>query len=106
MKRIMLPVMALVFLSTVSAKLPAAKELSDTFVSVVEKVNAAVVTITSEKVFTQDDSNFRHPFDEYFGDNYFPYQYRDPNREYRSQVLGSGVIVDAVNGYILTNNHQ
>jgi hypothetical protein len=39
MKRIMLPVMALVFLSTVSAQLPAAKELSDTFVSVVEKVN-------------------------------------------------------------------
>ena len=105
MKRIMLPVMVLVFLSTLSAKLPAAKELSDTFVSVVEKVNAAVVTITSEKVFTQGDSNFRHPFDEYFGDNYFPYQYRDPNREYRSQILGSGVIVDAVNGYILTNNH-
>jgi serine protease Do len=97
--------MVLVFLSTLSAKLPAAKELSDTFVSVVEKVNAAVVTITSEKVFTQGDSNFRHPFDEYFGDNYFPYQYRDPNREYRSQILGSGVIVDAVNGYILTNNH-
>lgn len=105
MKRILLPAMALVILTTVSAKLPTSKELSDTFVSVVEKVNAAVVTITSEKVFTDDGEMFRHPFEEYFGDNYFPYQFREPNREYRSQVLGSGVIVDARNGYILTNNH-
>ena len=31
----------------------------------------------------------------------------DPNsdREYKTNALGSGVIVDAANGYILTNNH-
>ena len=26
-------------------------------------------------------------------------------REYKTNALGSGVIVDAKNGYILTNNH-
>ena len=33
--------------------------------------------------------------------------YMDPNgeREYKTNALGSGVIVDAKNGYILTNNH-
>ncbi len=105
MKRIVIPVMTLVMLSTLAAGLPAAKELSDTFVSVVEKVNAAVVTITSEKVFTHEGEMFRHPFEEYFGDDYFPFQFRRPDKEYRSQVLGSGVIVDDRNGYILTNNH-
>ena len=31
----------------------------------------------------------------------------DPNgeREYKTNALGSGVIVDARNGYIITNNH-
>ncbi|MFQ6607943.1 MAG: DegQ family serine endoprotease [Fidelibacterota bacterium] len=105
MKRFMLPVISIILLSTLSAGSLDAKELSDTFVSVVEKVNAAVVTITSEKVITQEGDRFRHPFEEYFGDDFFPFQFRWPDREYRSQVLGSGVIVDASNGYILTNNH-
>ncbi len=77
-----------------------AKYFSETFADVVKNVNPAVVTITSEKV--QSD-RYRSPFEEFFGDDFF--RYYSPERERRSQALGSGVIVDAANGYILTNNH-
>lgn len=78
-----------------------AKYFSETFANVVKEVNPAVVTITSERLLKADQ--FRHPFEEFFGDDFF--RYYSPERERRSQALGSGVIVDAVNGYILTNNH-
>ncbi|HIN62789.1 MAG TPA: Do family serine endopeptidase, partial [Candidatus Marinimicrobia bacterium] len=41
--------------------------------------------------------------EEFFGDDYF--RNNSPQRERRSRALGSGVIVDAKEGYILTNNH-
>jgi len=65
-----------------------------------EKATPAVVNInTSSKVRIQnnpllDDPFFRHFFD-------IPEQ----PRERTTQSLGSGVIVDAKKGYILTNNH-
>ena len=77
-----------------------AKYFSDTFADVVKKVNPAVVTITSERVVTDQ---WRHPFEEFFDNDYFGNN--SPERERRSRALGSGVIVDAKNGYILTNNH-
>ena len=77
-----------------------AKYFSETFSEVAKNVNPAVVTITSEKV---QKEQYRNPFEEFFGDEYF--RYYAPERERRSQALGSGVIVDASNGFIITNNH-
>ena len=77
-----------------------AKSFSETFSEVAKNVNPAVVTITSEKV---QKEQYRNPFEEFFGDEYF--RYYAPERERRSQALGSGVIVDASNGFIITNNH-
>ena len=77
-----------------------AKYFSETFSEVAKNVNPAVVTITSEKV---QKEQYRNPFEEFFGDEYF--RYYAPERERRSQALGSGGIVDASNGFIITNNH-
>ena len=90
--------MTLFFAVNLSAQ--SAKYFSDTFADVVKKVNPAVVTITSERVVTDQ---WRHPFEEFFDNDYFGNN--SPQRERRSRALGSGVIVDAKNGYILTNNH-
>jgi serine protease Do len=74
------------------------KQFSSVFADVAEKANPAVVTITAEKVMKIEDQ-FRQ-----FGD--FPFLHPQlPDQEFSSQALGSGVIIDAKNGYILTNNH-
>ncbi len=74
------------------------KQFTSVFADVAEKANPAVVTITAEKVIKIEDQ-FRQ-----FGD--FPFFHPQlPDQEFSSQVLGSGVIIDAKNGYILTNNH-
>jgi len=77
------------------------KQLSETFTKVVKQVNPAVVTITSAKIVKRE-GRFRHPFEEFFGDDFFRRYFDFPER---SEVLGSGVIVDVSDGYILTNNH-
>ncbi len=82
------------FLSSQSAKY-----YSDTFANVVKKVNAAVVTINSEKIVSNER---RNPFEEFF---YEDFGYGYPNRERTTRALGSGVIVDAKRGHIITNNH-
>lgn len=76
-----------------------AKYYSDTFAKIVKKVNAAVVTINSEKIVSNER---RNPFEEFF---YEDFGYGYPNRERKTRALGSGVIVDAINGHIITNNH-
>lgn len=74
------------------------KQFSSAIADVVEKANPAVVTITAERVIKIDDQ-FRQ-----FGD--FPFFHPQlPDQEYSSHALGSGVIVDAKKGYVLTNNH-
>ena len=93
-------VLFMTFVFAVNLSAQSAKDFSDTFADVVKKVNSAVVTITSERVVTDQ---WRHPFEEFFGDDYF--RNNSPQRERRSRALGSGVIVDAKEGYILTNNH-
>lgn len=71
------------------------------FADVAEKVNPAVVTIVTNKVVKMD--RFHKEFEEYFGWNFLPPGMEE--REHRTNALGSGVIVDADAGYILTNNH-
>lgn len=74
----------------------------EAFTRVVEEVNPAVVQILSEKV-TRRPAAWNPfegtPFEDFFG---FPRNNRQ--QEFRSQGLGSGVIIRE-NGYIVTNNH-
>jgi len=82
-----------------SAQNSIVKQFSSAIADVAEKANPAVVTITAEKVIKMENQ-FQQ-----FGDFPFFNHPQLPDQEYSSQALGSGVIVDAKNGYVLTNNH-
>ena len=73
------------------------QQFSDSFANVAEEAKPAVVTIITDKIMKVPNNDL------YFFFN----PYMDPNgeREYKTNALGSGVIVDARNGYIITNNH-
>ena len=73
------------------------QQFSDSFADVAEQAKPAVVTIITDKIMKVPNNDL------YFFFN----PYMDPNgeREYKTNALGSGVIVDARNGYIITNNH-
>tara|TARA_B110000116_G_scaffold261984_1_gene266783 strand:- start:1326 stop:2717 length:1392 start_codon:yes stop_codon:yes gene_type:complete len=73
------------------------KQFSKAFADVAEKAKPAVVTIITDKVISMDQ------FDDF---GFFFYQPNQPRqKEFKTNALGSGVIIDAENGYILTNNH-
>ena len=95
-RRFILSIILLV--GILSAQNSIVKQFSSVFADVAEKANPAVVTITAEKIVKVEDQ-FKQ-----FGD--FPFFHPQlPDQEFSSQALGSGVIVDAKKGYILTNNH-
>jgi len=73
------------------------QQFSDSFADVAEAAKPAVVTIITDKIMKVPNNDL------YFFFN----PYMDPNgeREYKTNALGSGVIVDAKKGYIITNNH-
>jgi len=72
------------------------RQFSKAFADVAEKAKPAVVTIVTDKIISM------RQFDD-FG---FFFQPNIPRqREFKTNALGSGVIVDGKNGYILTNNH-
>ena len=65
-----------------------------------KRVTPAVVNIaTSGTVRIQQNPLFNDPFFQHF------FEQPSQPRERKTQSLGSGVIVDAKNGYIITNNH-
>ena len=73
-----------------------------TLAPMLERTMPAVVNIaTSGHVRVQESPLFSDPFFRHF----FNLPDQQQPREQRTQALGSGVIVDAKNGYILTNNH-
>ena len=77
------------------------KQFSDQFADIAEKVNPAVVTILTEKKIDLGQSNRNSP-----QEDLFRFYFNQPRqREYKSSAIGSGVILDAKNGYIITNNH-
>lgn len=83
-----------------------ALSLQDTFIKVVEKIEPAVVSISTTKTIEIrhpffDDEHFRDFFGDFF-DRYFDKQPR--GRKYEQKGLGSGIIIDA-SGYVLTNEH-
>ena len=75
------------------------KQFSQAFADVAEKATPAVVTIITETEYKMEDFHQGLPFDNPF---FFP---RNLPRKYHGRALGSGVIVEAEKGYILTNNH-
>jgi len=70
-------------------------------VKVVEKASPAVVNISTERIVQERGNPFGNPFFNNFFDNFFD---SFPQRSYKQQSLGSGVIIDS-KGHILTNEH-
>ncbi len=98
----------LLLLLTLGAGLPAAAALPaavegeplPTLAPMLERVTPAVVNISTEsRVLVRDNPLLSDPFFRHFFD--LPAR----PRERTAQSLGSGVIVDAAKGYILTNHH-
>ncbi|MDH5445990.1 MAG: DegQ family serine endoprotease [Gammaproteobacteria bacterium] len=83
------------FFDSQGNKLPSlAPMLKDTTPAVVNIATSATIKVQENPLFS--DPFFRH----FFGD-----QLQSRPREKKTASLGSGVIVDAKQGYILTNNH-
>ena len=86
------------------------QEFETAFVSVADRINPAVVQIRAERVVRQQVPQFSQPFQGSPFEDFFR-QFGMPQggqggqeREYRSQGLGSGVILRS-DGYLVTNNH-
>ena len=93
MKKIFLSIFVL---SNLFAQNSVVRQFSKAFADVAEKAKPAVVTIITDKVISM------RQFDD-FGFFFQPNLPRQ--REFKTNALGSGVIVDSKKGYILTNNH-
>ncbi len=80
------------------------------FVQLSKKLNPAVVNISTTQVIKGSKHHnippqFKGPFEDFFGDDFFDKFFGDlPQKEYKSQSLGSGFIINK-NGYVMTNNH-
>jgi len=89
------------YLNIVFAQNVFLKQFSDQFADIAEKANPAVVTILTEKKIEINQSNRSTP-----QEDLFRFYFNQPRqKEYKSSALGSGVIIDAKNGFIITNNH-
>lgn len=86
------------------SSLNAAKQMSQAFVEVSQKVTPSIVMIVNEEKLQNSlgDDAFRQFFqDDQFG-NFFGFTPRQ--REQIQKTLGSGVVISS-DGYIITNNH-
>lgn len=72
-------------------------DFNNAIVNIAERTNPTVVTITTQRTVREQ---VRNPFSFFFDD---PRQNQE--RERQVSGLGSGVIVDSGEGYIVTNNH-
>ena len=86
---------------------PSIQEFEAAFVNVADRVNPAVVQIRAERVVRQQVPQFMQPFqgspfEDFF--NQFQMPQGGQQQEFRSQGLGSGVILRS-DGYLVTNNH-
>ena len=71
------------------------KQFTNSFADIAENVNESVVTITTTNTVTMDEDV----------QNFYRYWGRSLPEEFESKSLGSGVIVDEDNAYIVTNHH-
>ena len=79
---------------TMAFSIPSRKDFSEAFVQTAKIGNPAVVSIISEK---GSNNNYHHFFS--------PYGNQFQNDNFTNQSLGSGVILDAEMGYVVTNHH-
>lgn len=91
-------ILLLFILSVGWSQNPVVNQFSNAFADVAEKVNPSVVTILAVKEMPKQSFYENHPFGQLF-----PEFFEDGG--FQNRALGSGVIVDAGKGYILTNNH-
>jgi serine protease Do len=92
MKRILI---ILIASSSLFAQGSMFKQFSNLFADIAENVNESVVTITTTNTVTMDEDV----------QNFYRYWGRSLPEEFESKSLGSGVIVDEDNAYIVTNHH-
>jgi len=85
---------------------PVAQERPDLdFVTVADKVGPAVVRITAERVERRRVTSFFDDWGDDFWDRFFGIpRDRGREREFRSQVGGTGFFISS-DGYLITNNH-
>ena len=74
-------------------------DFNQAFINVAKNQSETIVSIISTKTEKMNNMFFFNPFDDFdFGQD--PFQ-----QEREAQSLGSGVIIDKEQGYIITNNH-
>ncbi len=76
------------------------------FVELTKRLSPAVVNISTTQVIKERPlpfPEFKTPFEEFFGDEFFRF-FGELPREFKRQSLGSGFIINK-EGYILTNYH-
>lgn len=86
-----------------------ARSAPDSFADLVEKLSPAVVNISTTQTVKAPSGGFPklpegHPFEDFFKE----FGNRDKNgeqRERKATSLGSGFVIDADDGYVITNNH-
>ncbi len=84
-----------ILISFIFGQNPIVDQFSTLFSDIVDDVNESVVTITAKKTYSVPES----------AQNLYRFWGRDLPDSYEGQSLGSGVIVDSENGYIVTNHH-
>ncbi len=88
-------IISIITISFVFGQNPVFQQFSTLFADIVEDVNQSVVTITAKKTYaTNKDVR-----------DFYRLWGRDIPDSYQGKSLGSGVIVDADNGYVITNHH-
>jgi len=93
---------------SVPAVLPSAEAYENQIVSVVDRVNASVVSVIITKNVPVLEQYYINPFDDFFGDFGFPGfeipQYRQKGTKKQEIGGGTGFVISQ-DGLILTNNH-
>ena len=84
-----------ILISFVFGQNPIVDQFSTLFADIVDNVNESVVTITAKKTYSVDEGV----------QDFYRFWGRDIPDSYEGKSLGSGVIVDEKNGYIVTNHH-
>ncbi|WP_206378359.1 DegQ family serine endoprotease [Sneathiella limimaris] len=101
-----LVVLAALILSSLNAMAKAAPE---SFADLAEKLSPAVVNISTTQTVRNDRGGVfpqlppGHPFEDFFKD--FGRKGKEGQRERKATSLGSGFVIDAKQGYVITNNH-
>ena len=88
-------IISIITISLVSGQNPVFQQFSTLFADIVEDVNQSVVTITAKKTYTTNKDV----------QDFYRFWGRNIPDSYQGKSLGSGVIVDADNGYVITNHH-